>query len=212
MPAKLNNSQVTIEKTPKYFVDMETPFRLFKTSPRTKLILVLRNPITRAISEFLQSQSKLAANRTRQNQNIAERFARRLYTKNQTIDVNWPIIRNGIYYTHLKRWLRYFSLNSSILVVNGEKLIREPFVEMRRVEKFLGIEHVLKKRHFVFTRRKRNFACILNPMNTSQVSCLSEQKGREHPKLDQSVMTSLQEFYEPFNRQLFSLLNEKPWW
>lgn len=42
--------QLTMEKTPSYFVTASAPARVHKMNPRIKLLVVVRNPVTRAIS------------------------------------------------------------------------------------------------------------------------------------------------------------------
>ena len=59
MPATLEG-QVTMEKTPSYFVTAEAPRRVQHMSPGTKLIVVVRDPVTRAISDYTQVKSKRA--------------------------------------------------------------------------------------------------------------------------------------------------------
>jgi len=44
------NGQLTIEKTPSYFVKREVPLRVHQMSKNIKLLLVVRNPLMRAIS------------------------------------------------------------------------------------------------------------------------------------------------------------------
>ena len=46
--------QLTIEKTPKYFIDQKVPRRLKIMDPAMKLILIVRNPIDRVISDYTQ--------------------------------------------------------------------------------------------------------------------------------------------------------------
>jgi hypothetical protein len=46
-----SEGQLTLEKSPSYFVDRRAPGRIRRTLPAgVKLILVLREPVTRAIS------------------------------------------------------------------------------------------------------------------------------------------------------------------
>lgn len=42
--------QLTMEKTPSYFVTASAPARVHKMNPKIKLLVVVRNPVTRAIS------------------------------------------------------------------------------------------------------------------------------------------------------------------
>lgn len=54
MPATLEG-QVTMEKTPSYFVTREAPARVRQMDPATKLLVVVRDPVTRAISDYTQA-------------------------------------------------------------------------------------------------------------------------------------------------------------
>ena len=54
MPATLEG-QVTMEKTPSYFVTREVPQRVHQMNPNTKLLVVVRDPVTRAISDYTQA-------------------------------------------------------------------------------------------------------------------------------------------------------------
>ncbi|NXJ76105.1 HS3SB sulfotransferase, partial [Trogon melanurus] len=57
MPRTLEG-QITMEKTPSYFVTKEAPARISSMSKGTKLIVVVRDPVTRAISDYTQTLSK----------------------------------------------------------------------------------------------------------------------------------------------------------
>lgn len=45
--------QITIEKSPAYFVTPTVPKRVYQMNPRVKLLLIVREPATRAISEYV---------------------------------------------------------------------------------------------------------------------------------------------------------------
>jgi hypothetical protein len=51
--------QLTVEKSPSYFISKKTPKRIFEMNSRIKLILAVRDPVERALSGFLQRQVKL---------------------------------------------------------------------------------------------------------------------------------------------------------
>ena len=53
MPLSLP-SQITLEKTPNYLVDWDVPERVFKFNESIKLILIVREPISRAVSDYVQ--------------------------------------------------------------------------------------------------------------------------------------------------------------
>jgi hypothetical protein len=256
-----NEHQITIEKTPKYFVDKQVPQRVYMMNPNIKLIVVLRDPVIRAISEHVQSQTKkfnsfmlnsrnrplerllfnLNSAKTTFNRNSSinsdslinkneieynyfrnvknkfissKRFEQMVYEKSslssQKLRTNWAILRNGLYMEHLKNWLEYFPIEQ-ILFINGEQLIREPSVEVNKLERFLNLKPIINKRHFVLNKRK-GFPCIIKPLESNQVKCLSDQKGRLHPDIDANILQDLYNYYRPYNEKLFELIKEKPWW
>lgn len=55
------------------------------------------------------------------------------------INVGWGAIRIGVYHKHMKRWLDNFSMDQ-IHIVDGERLVTQPALEVSRTERFLGIE------------------------------------------------------------------------
>lgn len=50
--------QITMEKTPSYFVTEEVPARIRNTLPDARLLVVVRDPVTRALSDYAQTASK----------------------------------------------------------------------------------------------------------------------------------------------------------
>lgn len=46
--------QITVEKSPNYFVDPVVPERVYKLNTSMKLLLILRDPVRRTISDYLQ--------------------------------------------------------------------------------------------------------------------------------------------------------------
>ncbi|XDV44166.1 hypothetical protein PO909_012496 [Leuciscus waleckii] len=123
MPKTLEG-QITMEKTPSYFVTREAPARIYALSRDTKLIVVVRDPVTRAISDYTQTLSKKPDIPTFES----------LTFKNRTtglIDTSWSAIQIGIYAKHLDNWLQFFPM-SQILFVSGERLISDPAGELGR--------------------------------------------------------------------------------
>lgn len=58
-----HRGQVTIEKSPSYFITREVPKRVFQMDPKMKLLLVVRDPVTRAISDYTQAVTKMTTDR-----------------------------------------------------------------------------------------------------------------------------------------------------
>ncbi|XP_075141670.1 heparan sulfate glucosamine 3-O-sulfotransferase 6 [Leptodactylus fuscus] len=202
MPRTLEG-QITMEKTPSYFVTPEAPSRIYNMSKDTKLIVVVRNPVTRAISDYTQTLSKTPSLPTFQA----------LAFKNSsmgTIDTTWSAIRIGIYAKHLENWLQYFPL-SKFLFVNGERLVSDPAGEMGRVQDFLGLKRVITDKHFYFNKTK-GFPCLKKPEGSGKPRCLGKSKGRPHPDIDKTLLLRLQEFYRPYNMKFYQMTGHNFGW
>ncbi|XP_021935580.1 heparan sulfate glucosamine 3-O-sulfotransferase 3B1 isoform X2 [Zootermopsis nevadensis] len=130
MPPTLEG-QVTMEKTPSYFVTREVPQRVHQMNPNTKLLIVVRDPVTRAISDYTQAASKKVG--MRRFEDLAF-----LNGTGGLVDTSWGPVKIGVYARHLERWLRCFPLNQ-LLFVSGERLIVDPAAEMARVQGKLRI-------------------------------------------------------------------------
>lgn len=195
MPATLEG-QVTMEKTPSYFVTREVPQRVHQMNPNTKLLVVVRDPVTRAISDYTQAASKKAG--MRRFEDLAF-----LNGSGGLVDTSWGPVKIGVYARHLERWLRCFPLKQ-LLFVSGERLIVDPAAEMARVQDFLGLKRVVTEKHFYFNSTK-GFPCLMKSEGRSSPHCLGKTKGRNHPHIDPAAVERLREFYRPFNARFYQL-------
>ena len=64
----------------------------------------------------------------------------RIFNAIRLFDFRYDALNRSLYYEHMKLWLKYFPL-SQFHVVNGDRLIKKPWHEVIRVEKFLGVDH-----------------------------------------------------------------------
>ncbi|XP_077481872.1 heparan sulfate glucosamine 3-O-sulfotransferase 3B1b [Stigmatopora argus] len=195
MPKTLEG-QITMEKTPSYFVTKEAPARISAMSRDTKLIVVVRDPVTRAISDYTQTLSKKPDIPSFES----------LTFKNATtglIDTSWSAIQIGIYAKHLDNWLQYFPMEQ-ILFVSGERLISDPAGELGRVQDFLGLKRIITDKHFYFNQTK-GFPCLKKAEGSSKPHCLGKTKGRTHPDIRPEVVRRLRDFYRPFNMKFYQM-------
>lgn len=195
MPKTLEG-QITMEKTPSYFVTREAPARIAAMSRDTKLIVVVRDPVTRAISDYTQTLSKKPDIPSFES----------LTFKNRTtglIDTSWSAVQIGIYAKHLDNWLQYFPMEQ-ILFVSGERLISDPAGELGRVQDFLGLKRIITDKHFYFNQTK-GFPCLKKAEGSSKPHCLGKTKGRTHPNIDPEVVQRLRDFYRPFNMKFYQM-------
>ncbi|XP_041073341.1 heparan sulfate glucosamine 3-O-sulfotransferase 3B1-like [Carcharodon carcharias] len=202
MPKTLDG-QITMEKTPSYFVTKEVAARIYAMSKDAKLIVVVRDPVTRAISDYTQTLSKKPDIPSFES----------LTFKNRTtglIDTSWSAIQIGIYAKHLENWLQYFPMHQ-ILFVSGERLISDPAGELGKVQDFLGLKRIITDKHFYFNKTK-GFPCLKKPEGSSKPHCLGKTKGRTHPNIEPEVIQRLRDFYRPFNMKFYQMTGQNFGW
>ena len=129
------------------------------------------------------------------------------------IDDTYEAVRRSMYDVHLTRWLKYFSIDQ-FHFLSAEKFVANPAEELRKVEKFLGLRHVITKDLFYFSE-SRGFYCMCFDQRRHETNpgmqvaldgrCLAPSKGRTHPPIDPQIMRKLREFFQPHIERLYQM-------
>ncbi|XP_068182511.1 heparan sulfate glucosamine 3-O-sulfotransferase 1-like [Antennarius striatus] len=188
--------KLTIEKTPAYFTDVHTPERIHQMNPDIKLLLIVREPTLRMISEYTHA------------------FHNRLRIQKQYMSINDFLLKDGeiklkcialnrsLYYVHMQNWLEYFPLDS-FHIVDGDELIRKPWQEINKVERFLKLEPQINSSYFYFNETK-GFYCL---KDHGQEQCIRESKGRAHPYVAPAILEKFYQYFHEPNKKFFSLVS-----
>ncbi|XP_065343084.1 heparan sulfate glucosamine 3-O-sulfotransferase 5 [Cloeon dipterum] len=201
--------QITIEKSPSYFVTSEASERIRAMNASIKLLLIVREPVVRAISDYTQLRSHTP---TRVPSNASspshdQSFEELAVRADGTINESYRPIALSIYHNFMSIWLETFS-RSQILIVSGDTLITRPATELAKIESFLNIEPRLGPRNFYFNKTK-GFYCI---KNASADKCLKDTKGRKHPDVNPDVISKLRRFFSSHNQKFYELVGEDFGW
>ncbi|XP_076329589.1 heparan sulfate glucosamine 3-O-sulfotransferase 1-like [Tachypleus tridentatus] len=194
--------QITIEKSPSYFITNKVPERIHEMNSSIKLLLIVRDPVTRLLSDY----SQLAANKAKKGK-ILPPFKELVLNRDGQVNVNYRAVKISMYSIYMKKWLKVFSRHQ-ILVVNGDQLIRDPFIELQHIEDFLALKHRIKRENFYYNKTK-GFFCVQN--NTLN-KCLNDSKGRKHPEISPGLLSILQRFYAPYNKEFYQLVGRRFGW
>jgi len=203
-----SRGQLTVEKTPSYLVSSGVAERLhnMSTDRDVRLLVVVRDPVTRALSDFTQSQFKRRRRHHREHDRRWS-FERRAFIdeNRNVVDTSWPAINIGLYARHVRRWLELFPRHH-IHFVHGEQLIADPAAQLTDVQTFLGLRPFFTQQHFYFNATK-GFPCLLRRPGTADetVHCLGQTKGRVHPTVDGDALKKLHQFYRPHNAEFYAL-------
>ncbi|XP_069488049.1 heparan sulfate glucosamine 3-O-sulfotransferase 1 [Ambystoma mexicanum] len=187
--------QLTVEKTPAYFTSLKVPERVFKMNESIRLLLILRDPIERVLSDYTQ-----VFHNHKQKHKLYP-SVEKLLLKNGEINVDYKAINRSLYYTYMQNWLKYFPLDH-IHIVDGDMLIKDPFPEMEKVERFLKLSPQINASNFYFNKTK-GFYCL---RDGGRDRCLHESKGRAHPQIDSVLLDKLHEHFHEPNKKFFDLV------
>ncbi|KAK6179465.1 hypothetical protein SNE40_011819 [Patella caerulea] len=196
--------QITVEKTPRYFISHGVPYRIKRLNSDMKIIVSLRHPTIRVISDYTQIYyNKLMKNET------PDRFeTMALDPDTGELNMRYKALQISIYHHNFARWLKIFPKNQ-IHIVDGDNLIIDPVSEIRKIEKFLGLAHEITYDKLYFNTT-RGFYCMR--VNSTMERCLGASKGRRHPDIDPNLITKFNKFFRPHNERLFKMINRRfPW-
>jgi len=124
------NDQKIGEASITYFTDPDSPRAIYKKNPNAKIIIILRNPIERTISDYLYQLKRgteiLSFEKAieRDLQNIAK--------------VKKSFVKTSLYSQHINNYFKIFPKNQ-IKILMFEDFIKNPQQSVNDVLHFLGI-------------------------------------------------------------------------
>ena len=194
--------QLTIEKSPRYFSTEGIPELIKKYKATIKLLVLVCDPIFR----FGSLTAHDITERMKRNETI-ETVEDRIYHKNGSVRESMDMKRS-CYFQNMARWYNVFP-RTQILVVNGDQIRENPYVEMSKIERFLGLKKYFSPSNFYFNVTK-GFYCPAE--DNGEIHCLPSNKGREHPAFSELVKRSLTEYYTTCNKPFFDLVDRRFDW
>jgi hypothetical protein len=179
-PTLADQSQwLTGEASPSYFFMPHAAQRIKDFTPKIKLIVMLRNPVERSISDYYQNQ-KTGCNNQTLEQAIATEFQRVQQQSEVELSYRGGIIAQSLYYYKLRRWLNIFP-KSQVLILSSEVFFANPDKSMEQVFEFLGLTKIQYKDY-----QKYNVG--------------------DYPEVSEKLRKQLTNFFTPYNQQLSKYL------
>lgn len=183
------------ETSPYYLFHPAAPARIRETAPDVRLIAILREPVSRAHSNYWDRvvagtedlptfEEALAAEQERTAGVTAEWLADPAHYS--VHHDNHTYLARGRYAEQLRRYFDVFP-REQLLVLPLDALKADASAAFRRIEEHIGIDH-----HDV----------DLTPRNARD----------GYPKIRPETRERLAAYYEPYNRELYDLLGEDFGW
>jgi len=118
------NKKAIGDVSPEYILSLEAPERIKQHFPEIKLILIMRNPVERAYSEF----------------KLRKRHGMETRDFDVALDEDLSYVSKGLYYKHLCRYLKYFPLNR-ICCIKYDNICSNPGSVMQKLFQFLDVNN-----------------------------------------------------------------------
>ena len=200
MPCSYSN-QITMEKSPPYFYYTSSIRRIKAMNPRTKIILIVKDPIVRTESMYAMMSSKFKHVPFEDAVTLSNTHQRKLNTLNK-------LLRFSNYQLYMPYWLKAFH-RKQILFVDGHNLESNPAEELRVVERFLNVGTYFTDDMFTYNSTKKKF-CF--GKGDDDVMCLGSNKGRTHPVYSDNIRTMLEDYFKPLNEKFFKMIGRRFDW
>ena len=210
MPPSTEN-QITIEKTPSYIMSPIVLQRIYLYDSQVKLIIIIRDPIIRLQSQYAHTYRNAPAG--------AHKPDFKIWVRGDSSDNR---ITHFVGYTKYIRQVYDQFPKNQILVLAEEDFEQNPLSVMKEVELFLNLKPAFSKDMFYynkgkgfycFNRENEFFPTVLKMVKVNnRTGCLGEDKGRDHPDIDDVFLKELVQFIRPHNEQLFRLIGKRIVW
>lgn len=177
---------ITGEDTPFYFWKKEVVDRIYDILPKVKIIVIFRNPVDRAYSNYnlgIRSKTETLTFEDAVDEEI--KFLDE-HSFRDSIDRRRSYLSKGIYEKQVKLWFDIFP-KEQIHILSTEKMNQNPQDTLQKIFEFLNLP-------------KYN---IKNPQR---------QKHAKYEKMDDKVREKLLKFYKPYNEKFFHIIQKKFEW
>jgi hypothetical protein len=195
LSARLGHQPAVGEASPYYMFHPAVPHRVAATVPDVRLIVLLRDPVKRAYSNYWERRGS-DAETIETFEAAIEAEERRLaaVTDEQLADPRFysfdhdchSYLARGRYVEHLRPWLDLFPRHN-LLILRSEDLYAEPHKISAQVQEFLGLSVV-------------------------DISRMAHHNKLPVPGIDPETKARLAEYYRPFNEALYDAIGVDMGW
>ncbi|MEM1282984.1 MAG: sulfotransferase domain-containing protein [Chlamydiota bacterium] len=191
-PKKTKKSDfLTGEATPEYLFCSQIPKMVHDFFPKTKLIVILRNPVDRAFSHYKKNHRK-NLRMGKENRSFEEELSTDLQIHEENSaslhdDAYYGetgLLRRGLYLEQIKRYLKFFPKKQLHIILTRD-LENDPENTMNRLFQFLNLPNYTQSE---YTRE--------NVATNNQIT------------LAPKTRKFLEDFYRPYNEELQNYLKE----
>ena len=190
-PTSKQKNYLTGEASPGYFGNLEAATRILSFFPNIKLIILLRNPVDRAISHYYHWVRLNKENRALETAINYELEILQNSTVNSNFCSNhWQkklyYLAVGVYIKFLEKWMALFP-KEQFLILKTEDFNAHPANTMKQVFQFLDLPDY-------------------------QIPDYQKLNIGSYPKLEDSIRQKMSDYFRPYNQKLEAYLDMRLNW
>ena len=175
------------EASPYYLFHPDVPGRIEAAVPAARFIVLLRNPVDRAYSQYHHKLKR--GLETLPFAEALDQEAERLSASDDPVGLPWrhhSYVARGLYVDQIRRWLERFP-RERLLIIKSEEFFARPEAVLHQTQAFLGLE----------------------PRNPSDFKAYHMA---DYPEMEPATRRRLADHFAPYNRQLYDLLGRDFGW
>ena len=203
MPCTFSN-QIGLIKADSWFQNADKPSEIHSLSPQTRIMAILREPVSRILSQITFRGWK----HNEENRNDTE-FAR-VFLKDQLVIKTSSMLNASKYFLSLQRYLKYFP-KDRIHIIESQQFKDNPSAVLSMVAKFLHLKPFDFSHHIVRNNRT-GFHC-LRVLEKPAIACYGTSRGRTTQTYKDKEVNKkskiLRDYYRPWNEKFFELNGER---
>ncbi|GCE93222.1 TPR domain protein [Arthrospira platensis NIES-46] len=181
-PSIFDTNIITGEATPNYLESPKVPERIFEEFPSIKLIVLLRNPITRALSQYHHWVRLMREYRPLEIVIESELNLIKSNLESESKLIQYPgYIWRGLYLPFLEKWMSIFP-REQFLIIRSEDFYQNTSQVFNQVLDFLGLP-------------------------SYELSNYCSYNSGRYPQIEPSVYSQLRDYFYPHNQRLQDFLN-----
>ncbi len=178
------------EKCPMYMYKSLALKNIYDTLPNIKLIAVLRNPVTRAISQYVKAIKTGASNSSMSLDSLIDRDIKNV--EEGRMETGDGVLQRGIYSYQIQNIMRFFK-KEQLQIIISDDLVEKPHQVYSSIFDWLGVS--------------TDISFILNEGKYVKVDNKLDRRSWGDISISQETVERLISFYRPYNDVLESIID-----
>lgn len=201
---------LTFEASPSYMYYPKGLERISKLFPEVKLIIILREPVSRSYSQWaFHTSSNFVRERpyAREHRSFTDSIRAEIKNPGKT-GAYFQYLSRSTYSVHLKKIYDLFP-KERVLILSFEEFKADPYISLNEVTNFLGVRSIYQG----FEKSEEKVEELLQTKDESNNNTLKVYNSNDYNvNIDSDTLKFLKDYFKPFNDELQRLTEQEFDW